>query len=93
MIKENLPIKLNNARAWRTYLGGKLLDQLHGLEEGTDAHFPEEWIMSVVSARNAGREHIKDEGLSILENDGTLSLKSIIETNPATYLGEQHAVK
>ncbi|ABX41043.1 type I phosphomannose isomerase catalytic subunit [Lachnoclostridium phytofermentans] len=93
MIQENLPIKLNNARAWRTYLGGKLLDQLHGLKEGTDAHFPEEWIMSVVSARNAGREHIKDEGLSVLANDETLSLKSIIEGNPVSYLGEQHALK
>ena len=93
MIKDYLPIKLNNARAWRTYLGGKLLDQLHGIKEGRDAHFPEEWIMSVVSARNTGREHIKDEGLSILANDGALSLKSIIESNPAAYLGEQHALK
>jgi mannose-6-phosphate isomerase len=93
MIRENLPIKLNNARAWRTYLGGKLLDQLHGRKEGTDAHFPEEWIMSVVSARNVGREHMKDEGLSILENDENLSLKSIIEANPAAFLGEQHALK
>lgn len=84
-------IKLSSARAWRTYLGGKLLDELYGLTGTEDGHFPEEWMMSVVSARNAGREDIKDEGLSMLaEVTPPASLKSLIETNPAAYLGEEH---
>lgn len=59
-------VKLTPARAWRTYLGGKLLDELHGSTQAEDSYFPEEWMMSVVSARNAGREEFKDEGLSII---------------------------
>lgn len=85
-------IKLSSARAWRTYLGGKLLDKLYGLTGTEDGHFPEEWIMSVVSARNAGREDIKDEGLSMLAGvTPPVSLKSLIESNPVTYLGKEHA--
>ena len=84
--------KLSSARAWRTYLGGKLLDELYGLTGTEDGHFPEDWMMSVVSARNAGREDIKDEGLSMLAGvTPPVSLKSLIESAPAAYLGEEHA--
>lgn len=88
------PIKLSSARAWRTYLGGKLIDELHGVDEAKDSHFPEEWIMSTVSARNAGREHIKDEGLSKLDIlDKDISLKQLIDENPEDMLGESHLEK
>ena len=53
----NKPVRLKTSRAWRTYLGGAMISALHG-EEGEDGHFPEEWLMSTVTARNAGREHI-----------------------------------
>ena len=86
------PLKLNAARAWRTYFGGKLIEELHGNKNAEDTHFPEEWITSVVSAKNAGREHIKDEGLSYI--DGTdVSLKSIIENDPQKALGKSHFEK
>ena len=65
----DLPKQLNTPRAWRTYLGGSLIDKLHGKENGADDHFPEEWIMSVISARNAGREHITDEGLAFFADE------------------------
>lgn len=66
-----MPLKLDHARAWRTYIGGKLLDQWHGKKEGEDTNFPEEWIASLVRARNAGREDFPDEGLSrILDGNG-----------------------
>ena len=88
----NRPLKLNAARAWRTYFGGKMIDKLHKKENTEDTHFPEEWITSVVSAKNAGREHITDEGLSYI--DGTeVSLKSIIEANPENALGKAHFEK
>ena len=52
-----LPIKLLPASAWRSYLGGKMIAELHG-KTAEDDHFPEEWIISTVTARNVGREHI-----------------------------------
>lgn len=86
-------IRLNNPRAWRTYLGGSQLDLLHGKSEGADDHFPEEWIMSVVAARNAGREDIQDEGMSFLADFPALSLKQLLEDNPEYYLGKAHTQK
>jgi len=84
-------IKLASARAWRTYLGGKMLDEFYGVTQAKDSHFPEEWIMSVVSARNAGREAIQDEGLSMVAGAmPPVSLKSLITANPAGFLGREH---
>ncbi len=88
------PIKLTSARAWRTYLGGKLIEELHGADQPVDNHFPEEWIMSIVSARNIGREHIKDEGLSKVDIPGSnIALKNVIDRSPEEFLGKQHAEK
>ena len=83
----NKPIKLESARAWRTYLGGKLIDELHGVENPQDSNFPEEWLMSTVQARNSGREDIV-EGLSITENG--ISLKEFIASAPEKILGASH---
>lgn len=88
-LKNDFPILLDNPRAWRTYTGGWLLDRLHGTEDGENGNFPEEWIMSVVTARNAGREEYPDEGLSHVS--GTeLSLKELLEARPEYYLGPDH---
>jgi mannose-6-phosphate isomerase len=44
-----------------------------------------------VSARNAGREAIADEGLSMVaETTPTVSLKSLISANPIAFLGDKH---
>ena len=86
------PLKLNAARAWRTYFGGKMIEELHGNTEAQDTHFPEEWITSVVCAKNAGREHIKDEGLSYIDGTAT-SLKEVIEADPEKALGKAHFEK
>ena len=80
------PIKLLPAYAWRSYLGGKMIAELHG-KTAEDDHFPEEWIMSTVTARNIGREHIV-EGLSMTP-DG-VSLKELIEKDPERMLGKSH---
>lgn len=87
----SLPVKLARAGAWRTYLGGSLIEALHGNEGCPDSNFPEEWIMSTVAARNAGREHIV-EGLSMVENT-ELSLSELIAKDPAAALGAKHAEK
>lgn len=88
----HLPVKLTSPRVWRTYQGGSQIDAIHGIPDGQDSQFPEEWIMSVVNARNAGREHIPDEGLCYL--DGTsLTLRDYILENPEAALGQQHVQK
>lgn len=86
----NKPIKLCAERAWRTYLGGKLIEKLHGNIGACDTNFPEEWLMSVVRAKNPGREDIV-EGLSRTE-DGRF-LKDIISEAPETILGISHYQK
>ena len=81
------PIRLTTSRAWRTYLGGKMISALHG-EKGEDTNFPEEWLMSTVAARNAGREHIV-EGISRVA-DTDLTLADLVATNPCEMLGAAH---
>ena len=93
MYRYDKPLELNTPRAWRTYLGGALIDRLHGKDGAADDHFPEEWIMSVISARNAGREHITDEGLAYFALQPKLSLKDYIASNPKAALGEKHVNK
>lgn len=87
------PIKLSSNRVWRTYLGGKLLDEFQGLDHPVDQHFPEEWIMSITSARNTGREHIVNEGLSMVADESGLSLKDLIHNSPLEMLGKKHVEK
>lgn len=86
------PVKLTSPRVWRTYVGGSLIDAIHGLEGGLDSQFPEEWILSVVNARNAGREHITDEGLCYLEGSET-TLREYIAAEPEKSLGKAHLEK
>ena len=81
--------KLSAERAWRTYIGGCEIDKFHGIENGKDDHFPEEWIMSVTECRNAGREGIVGEGLSRLEENGEF-FKDYINSNPEKLLGKRH---
>ncbi len=85
------PIKLSMAKAWRTYLGGRRIREMHGASDTTDDNFPEEWIMSTVRARNSGREDIV-EGVSMLA-DGSSSLSELIESDPVSALGERHFKK
>lgn len=91
MTRLKYPMRLDNPRAWRTYLGGSLLDALHDKMDGEDGHFPEEWIMSVVSARNAGREEIVEGMSHIVETGETLA--DYIAENPEAYLGASHVAK
>ena len=86
----NKPIKILPERAWRKYLGGKLIEELHGNENAEDTSFPEEWLMSTVRAINRGREHII-EGLSKTADGRTLA--EIIAEDPQNILGERHYAK
>jgi mannose-6-phosphate isomerase len=86
------PLRLQNNRVWRTYSGGQYLEAWQGVEKAEDSSFPEEWIASTVQARNVGREHIL-EGLSLIvarEGLTSVTLKELIESDPARYLGVNH---
>ena len=88
-VSSRLPVRLDHARAWRTYLGGKMLDEFHGCAVGTDGHFPEEWIVSLVAARNPGRESVKEEGMSHVQGTD-ITLRSVIQSDPSSFLGTDH---
>lgn len=79
------PIQLDHQRVWRTYTGGRRLNHL--LHQSRGEHFPEEWILSVTEARNAGREQ-PGEGLSMVLGHPGLSLKELVESDPEYYLGK-----
>lgn len=81
---------LTKERAWRTYLGGLLLDEIEHQENPKDSHFPEIWMFSTTKALNSGREDII-EGLSYLK-DQNITFKDWIENNPQV-LGKKHLEK
>jgi len=78
-------------RVWRTYLGGRLLDEMEGKPQPTDGHFPEDWIASTTRAINKGREHFGREGLSSVEVEGREWLLSeLFARFPNETLGPDH---
>lgn len=77
-------------RVWRTYPGGRVLDQLAGMDPPRDSHFPEDWIGSVTTARNPGREAIS-EGLSLVDTGRErLPLAELLAADPEYFLGAAH---
>lgn len=83
-----IPIKVKGERVWRTYIGGRELDKLQGLDSYKDSHFPELWMFSTTKANNTGREDI-EEGICYLEDELT-TLKNLIDNDPIGMLGENH---
>jgi mannose-6-phosphate isomerase len=78
-------LQMNETRVWRSYRGGKLLDELHG-RQGSDGDFPEDWLASVVEAINPPHvpyapDHVQSiEGLSevTLPDGSTAYLRDLI---------------
>jgi mannose-6-phosphate isomerase len=80
-------------RVWRTYPGGKTLDELEGKPKPEDSHFAEDWIASTTLAVNKGRE-AQGEGYSKVEiNRKIYLLKELMEEYPLEILGEKHYKK
>jgi mannose-6-phosphate isomerase len=87
-------IALPPNRVWRTYFGGRILDELSGKADAVDEHFPEDWIASTTLALNPGREEATGEGLSRVEVCGkTYTLKELMENYPEPMLGSEHVHK
>lgn len=77
-------------RVWRTYTGGKILDELEQKSVPQDTHFPEDWIGSTTQAVNPDREHIV-EGIShAVVGDETIRFDQLIALDPSYFLGEEH---
>jgi mannose-6-phosphate isomerase len=81
--------RLTPTRVHRFYRGGALLGELHG-ELAEDDFFPEEWVGSITSASNPGRDD-PGEGLTRLA-DGRL-LRDAVEADPVAWLGEEHVAR
>ncbi len=77
-------------RVWRTYTGGRTLEQLAGNAAPADSHLAEDWIGSVTESRIPGRD-LPGEGLSTALIGGQPHrLRDLIEADPAYYLGDAH---
>lgn len=84
---------LQRTKAWRTYLGGAMLNAFFGETDSKDGHYPEEWILSTVTARNAGRAKTNPpEGLNILQ-DSDISFRDLLASEPKRLLGDAHIKK
>jgi len=88
----HVPLKQKNNRVWRTYQGGALIDKWKSISPEVDGSFPEQWIMSTVTARGNGRP--EGEGLSMVQtNEGVFALKDLIDSDLELYLGKKLAQK
>ncbi len=85
------PLLIQPNRVWRPFKGGKMLDKWQGKQICEDLQYSEEWIGSVVEARNP--IPTPEEGLSRvkLPNGSEALLKDLIMNEPNRMLGEQHA--
>jgi len=87
-----MPLKQRTNRVWRTYEGGALIDRWKKETQEVDGSFPEEWIMSAISAR--GKARPANEGLSILDGpEGGITLKELIDSDLELFLGKRIAEK
>lgn len=86
-------LKLLSNRVVRSYTGGKLIEEWQGLNNPADNDKPEEWLASVVEARN--KNYIPGEGLSaVLMPDGTTEkLTDLIKADSEGFLGQEHVAK
>ena len=87
---KNRIVELPQNRVWRSYPGGRILDELVGKDNPRDSHFPEDWIGSVTPARNPGSQR-RHEGISSIQIDGQeLLFTELIARDPDYFLGKEH---
>jgi mannose-6-phosphate isomerase len=86
-------LKLLNNRVVRSYTGGKLIEEWQGLPDPVDNDKPEEWLASVVEARN--KNYIPGEGLSkvLLPGGEEALLTDLISANADAFLGDSHIAR
>lgn len=83
-------LKLEENRVRRMYLGGAGIEKIHG-RRPVDSERPEEWIGSLVEAKNSEMPGIEKEGISETIRKGKPEyLDEVIGENPEYYLGKDH---
>jgi mannose-6-phosphate isomerase len=87
------PVRLNLNPVWRSYAGGSVLRAFRGRGHTPDDHFPEDWLASVVRARNGANSQRPDEGLSRLADDGSEgeTFAKALQENPVFWFGARQA--
>lgn len=89
----NCVIELPQNRVWRSYPGGRLLDELVNRETPADGHFPEDWIASVTAAHNPGSQP-PGEGISTVRVNGKdVLFTDLIASDPDYFLGREHVAR
>jgi mannose-6-phosphate isomerase len=86
-------LKLLNNRVHRSYIGGALIDEWQGLKAAGDNDRPEEWLASIVEARN--ENFIQGEGLSevLTAERQTEKLIDMVQADGERVLGKAHTAK
>jgi mannose-6-phosphate isomerase len=86
-------IELPQNRVWRSYPGGRILDELAGRPDPGDSHYPEDWIGSVTVAHNPDSK-VTNEGISTVTVNGQeWLLPDLIAKDPAYFLGKAHLAR
>lgn len=81
--------KLQPTRVYRSYYGGMNLDSIQNINPPENSRFPEDWLASVTTAFNPGR-NVPYEGLS--KTTEGIFLKDIIEENKEEMIGEHESM-
>ena len=80
-------------RVWRTYPGGRTLDELAGVAVPRDSQMAEDWIGSITESRLPGREGVR-EGVSLVRVGGQMrDWKELIDADPGLFFGAAHVEK
>ena len=83
-------VQLPPNRVWRTYSGGKVLDEISGITPANDSHFPEDWIASTTEAINPGRESISEGISEAVIGDQTMPFDKLLAIDYNYFLGAEH---
>lgn len=90
---KNRLIELLQNRVWRSYQGGRILDEIAGKDDPHDSHYPEDWIGSVTRARNPHCQ-CEHEGISKVQVNGQSALfTDLIARDPDYFLGSEHVAR
>jgi mannose-6-phosphate isomerase len=89
---KKLLLKLPENRVRRNYTGGAAIDMLRKKQICIDCDKPEDWIASVVAAKNPGLATVEHEGISHINlDDGNKVLfPDLLKAEPEFYLGTKH---
>lgn len=94
MSPDNSPsfLEVLPTRVRRGYTGGAELERWTGEGSGHDGNRPEDWIASVIEARNPGLDPEPGEGVTRVRlADGTVTdLRAEVTRDPVHYLGAAH---